>query len=105
MSLLAVAKADSFEDAVTSIISLGGDTDTVGAICGGMAGAAWGLSGIPDFWKLGLCNSELIQSRAKVLGQLAAKCMDPPSQIHNLDTLLSMETHPVIGKYEEEIIE
>ena len=47
-ALWAVHGADSFEDAVWRAVGLGHDADTVGAIAGALAGAAWGLSAIPD---------------------------------------------------------
>jgi poly(ADP-ribose) glycohydrolase ARH3 len=34
-------------DVVTTAISLGGDTDTIAAMAGAMAGAAWGLADVP----------------------------------------------------------
>ncbi len=39
-----------FRRAVESVICLGGDADTTGAIVGGIAGAGVGESGIPDEW-------------------------------------------------------
>lgn len=45
-----VRRATSFEDAVTTAIDLGGDTDTVAAVAGGLAGAIWGDSAIPHRW-------------------------------------------------------
>ena len=39
---------DSFEEAVTEVVNLGGDTDTAGAILGAMAGAYYGVDAIPD---------------------------------------------------------
>ena len=33
----------SFEDSIRNAISLGGDSDTLGAICGAVAGAYWGI--------------------------------------------------------------
>src|SRR4029453_17503332 len=42
--------ADSFADAVTSVIDLGGDTDTVAAVAGALAGARIGIQGIPIRW-------------------------------------------------------
>ena len=35
--------ACTFENAVLSAINLGGDADTVGACCGALAGAYWGM--------------------------------------------------------------
>lgn len=45
-----VRRATSFEDAVTAAIDLGGDTDTVAAVAGGLAGAIWRDSAIPQRW-------------------------------------------------------
>lgn len=49
-ALWAVRTTSSFHDAVVAAINLGGDTDTVAAIAGAMAGAAYGLQGIPVRW-------------------------------------------------------
>ncbi len=40
----------SFEDAIRAAIDLGGDTDTVAAVTGGLAGAYYGLDAIPAHW-------------------------------------------------------
>ena len=40
----------TFEHAILSAINLGGDADTVGACCGALAGAYWGLEAIPQRW-------------------------------------------------------
>ena len=42
--------ADSFAGAVTTAIDLGGDTDTVAAVTGALAGARAGIQGIPSRW-------------------------------------------------------
>lgn len=39
---------DRFTAAVDTAVRAGGDTDTVAAVAGGLAGAIWGLSAIPD---------------------------------------------------------
>jgi len=41
----------SFEEAVIAVVNLGNDADTSGAVVGAMAGAAYGLSGIPQRWR------------------------------------------------------
>lgn len=46
-ALWAVQHAERFEDALWNAVSLGNDADTVGAVAGALAGARWGLSGIP----------------------------------------------------------
>ncbi|MFF4542061.1 ADP-ribosylglycohydrolase family protein [Streptomyces aureus] len=40
----------TFEDALRAAIDLGGDTDTVAAVTGGLAGAYYGLDAIPERW-------------------------------------------------------
>lgn len=41
---------DTFEEAVVKAVNLGGDADTIGAITGGLAGALYGYSAIPERW-------------------------------------------------------
>ena len=42
--------AHSAEDAIVRAVNRGGDTDTVGAIAGGVAGARFGLDALPTVW-------------------------------------------------------
>ncbi|ERG92549.1 MAG: ADP-ribosylglycohydrolase, partial [Haloquadratum walsbyi J07HQW1] len=42
--------ADSAEDAIVTAVNHGGDTDTIGAIAGAIAGARFGSSALPDQW-------------------------------------------------------
>lgn len=42
-ALLCFFESTSFEDAIRNAISLGGDSDTIGAICGGVAEAYYGI--------------------------------------------------------------
>ena len=44
-ALEAFFESTSFEDAVRNAISIGGDSDTIGAICGAVAGAYYGVPG------------------------------------------------------------
>ncbi|KAF2010723.1 ADP-ribosylglycohydrolase family protein [Aaosphaeria arxii CBS 175.79] len=50
LSIAALFDGRSFEDVVVDVTRLGGDTDTNGAIVGGMLGAKVGIEGIPDRW-------------------------------------------------------
>jgi ADP-ribosyl-[dinitrogen reductase] hydrolase len=43
-------KTDSFEAAILKAANLGDDADTTAAICGQLAGAFYGESGIPEKW-------------------------------------------------------
>jgi ADP-ribosyl-[dinitrogen reductase] hydrolase len=40
----------SFEDCVVRAVNRGGDADTTGALAGQLAGALYGIEGIPDHW-------------------------------------------------------
>ena len=49
-TIWSVRRGGSYADMVTRVIDLGDDADTVGAICGGLAGAIHGMGGIPSRW-------------------------------------------------------
>ncbi len=49
-AMWAIRTTSSFEDAVVRAINLGDDADTVAAVCGGMAGALYGIQQIPARW-------------------------------------------------------
>ena len=49
-ALWAVHGAENFKEALLRAVNLGGDTDTIGAVTGQIAGALWGESGIPPEW-------------------------------------------------------
>ena len=44
------ATARDFAEVMRLVIDLGGDTDTVAAVAGGLAGAVFGMGGIPSRW-------------------------------------------------------
>ncbi|WP_171164157.1 ADP-ribosylglycohydrolase family protein [Streptomyces sp. I05A-00742] len=46
----ALRTTSSFADAVCAAVDLGGDTDTVAAVTGGLAGAVYGVGAIPARW-------------------------------------------------------
>ena len=49
-ALWAFHSTDSFEAALIAAVNLGGDADTIGAVCGQIAGAYYGYSAIPERW-------------------------------------------------------
>ena len=49
-SLWCIYNSKSFKEALITAVNLGGDADTTGAVTGQLAGALWGISGIPDNW-------------------------------------------------------
>jgi ADP-ribosyl-[dinitrogen reductase] hydrolase len=50
-ALWAVMTTLSFEEALVRVVNLGNDADTAGSVTGAIAGALYGLSGIPARWK------------------------------------------------------
>lgn len=53
----AIHNTNNFEDALIYAVNLGGDTDTIGAITGGLAGAIYGSKEIPLRWLNRLANA------------------------------------------------
>lgn len=49
-ALWAVVNNETFEEAVVAAVNLGGDSNTVGALAGGLAGVRWGERSIPFRW-------------------------------------------------------
>ncbi len=66
-----------FRAAVESVIALGGDTDTTGAIVGGLAGATLGESAIPQEWMDGICEwPRSVNWMRKLAARLAQRFSD-----------------------------
>ncbi len=63
--------ADCFEDALITAVNLGDDADTVGAVTGQIAGAAWGVEAIPARWLEPLAWREWISGLAGELAGMA----------------------------------
>ena len=56
--------SNNFPDAVLAAVNLGGDTDTNGALTGGLAGLFYGVEQIPDDWKSALVKRDEIEKLA-----------------------------------------
>lgn len=56
---------NSFESAVLKAVNLGGDTDTIGAITGTLAGALYKIESIPEKWINNIANKPLIDEKTK----------------------------------------
>ena len=61
IAIWASIDAKDFADGIIKVGLLGGDTDTYGAIAGGILGAHFGVQGIPEKW------SSVMKGRAKML--------------------------------------
>ena len=76
LSALAIVDfATSFEDAVITAINLGGDTDSLGAMVGALAGTRFGLSGVPSRWLDDLrATGSLVERIEKIVGLEVGVC-------------------------------
>ena len=64
--------SESFEEAILLSANIGNDADTTAAICGQIAGAYYGFSGIPDKWSSAITMAHEIREWANELS-LAGK--------------------------------
>jgi ADP-ribosyl-[dinitrogen reductase] hydrolase len=64
-SIWAFHNASSFDEAVLRAVNLGDDADTTGAICGQLAGAYWGESGISESLRAGLARMDMLEKALK----------------------------------------
>ncbi|WP_223066195.1 ADP-ribosylglycohydrolase family protein [Paenibacillus caui] len=69
-ALWAFYHSQSFEEGVLLAVNLGDDADTTGAIFGQLAGAFYGLVGIPSRWVEPLAKCDLILGYAKKLFEM-----------------------------------
>ena len=74
-AIWAFMNSESFEETIVSAVNLGGDADTIGAVCGAVAGAFYGERQIPSRWLDVLENRETI---ASVATQMAARHIEKP---------------------------
>ncbi|WP_246417629.1 ADP-ribosylglycohydrolase family protein [Methylorubrum rhodesianum] len=63
-ALWCVGSSGSFSEAVLKAVNLGDDADTTGAIAGQLAGAFYGVSGIPERWRKRLAWNDRIEGLA-----------------------------------------
>ena len=66
-AIWAVARTTSFRSAVLMAANLGEDADTTAAIAGQLAGALYGVSGIPQEWRRQVAWGERIEEAATAL--------------------------------------
>lgn len=70
-ALWAFDRSSSFEEGCLLAVNLGHDADTTGAIFGQLAGAYYGVDGIPQTWRDCLTQADLIRRYAGQLLMLA----------------------------------
>ncbi len=60
---------DNYAECVLKAVNLGGDTDTIGAISGGLAGLYYGLNNIPPEWKNELIRYKVIEDMCEMFAK------------------------------------
>jgi ADP-ribosyl-[dinitrogen reductase] hydrolase len=71
LGLQALARGGTFQEELTRIVRLGGDTDTNGAVAGAVVGAAVGHAGLPAEWLDRLQDRDGLEREGSALGSLA----------------------------------
>src|SRR5690606_18842481 len=66
-ALWAFDRSSSFREGMLMAVNLGDDADTTGAVYGQIAGAYYGVEGIPREWLEGLAMRERIEELARGL--------------------------------------
>lgn len=74
--LWAFNKTKNFKDALLKIVNIGQDADTTGAVCGQIAGACYGLSGIPEEWVSKIHKIDEIKERAEKIYKMNQNVSD-----------------------------
>ncbi len=72
-ALWAFYKSEDFEEGCLMAANLGDDADTTGAVYGQLAGAYYGIKGIPDKWLEKLSHRKLIEEYAEKVHHLSQK--------------------------------
>jgi ADP-ribosylglycohydrolase len=71
-SIWCLLTTDNYKDAVLKAVNLGGDTDTTGAVTGGLAGLLYGFDNIPTNWINQIARRDDIEELAERLGEKIA---------------------------------
>jgi len=76
VSIYSFLANSGFRNALNYTLSLGGDRDTISAMTGAIAGACYGIEGIPEQWLHSLENRDYIEGLAEKLWQIKGELMN-----------------------------
>lgn len=71
-SIWCLLTTDNYKEAVLKAVNLGSDTDTTGAVTGGLAGLLYGLENIPEKWLQRIAKYDDIENLAERLNEKIA---------------------------------
>lgn len=63
----AFAAADQWKSMLLDVVNLGGESDVAAAACGALAGAHYGIDGLPSVWREALVQRVLLEETADAL--------------------------------------
>lgn len=69
-ALWCLLTTDNYSECVLKAVNLGDDTDTVGAVAGGLAGALYGMKSIPENWINTLKRKDYIEDMCERAGKV-----------------------------------
>ena len=69
-SVWSLITTESFEEGLLRAVNLGYDTDTVGAIAGGLAGLYYGYNNIPGEWRKNIIKRDEIVEMCEMVGEI-----------------------------------
>jgi len=75
-ALWAFHSTTSFQDGMLAAVNLGGDSDTIGAVYGQIAGSFYGYDAIPEKWLSKIKDRKKINHLIESLNQLKMQAMD-----------------------------
>jgi ADP-ribosylglycohydrolase len=72
-SIWCLLTTENYKDSVLKAVNLGEDTDTTGAVTGGLAGLLYGFENIPEKWLEQLAKKDNIEELANKLSEKYSK--------------------------------
>jgi len=82
-SIWCLLTTDNYKEAVLKAVNLGSDTDTTGAVTGGLAGLFYGLDNIPTNWIIQIARKDEIEILAERLADKIASHLEIPMKVYH----------------------
>lgn len=97
-SLWCLFNTKSYEEAVLTAVNLGGDSDTIAAITGSLAGLYYGLESIPEKWIMKILEKEKID---KIIDRFIENVKTPIDKLDNIFDKKNDETPNDLSQEDE----